>query len=363
MERKSLERALAALQTGVRAAITIIEDGGSRGPDPLPASQLAEALQAIADRAIFDATATAKQALAGKRVISPDMLRLVIAAREVAYGPTSFLCAQRDSECHADLQQLDKAAEAFAAAVPWDDEPEGAETIVLGFTADGGVVTRVQQAIAPDQWETYFAEPGYTLQRSFAVDLNDHANEGVIEFWRDAVANGEPIDGPNTLHIGEDAAVELNIDWGGLDTDHAIVGLTLADADEGDLVPIVLDDPSEDYRDSGDCTQFGNFANVTSRAQAERMARSHHRVPSEIVEGVCNLRFEPSVEISDIVDINGVRYANLARLDRIIGEMWLSTTCPDLGAMTKKGAWYHGRDKVAQNIQQAIGASLAAGPA
>ena len=40
--------------------------------------------------------------------------RLVIAARNVAYG---------DVGDHAAVQELDAAAEAFAAIVPWEDEP------------------------------------------------------------------------------------------------------------------------------------------------------------------------------------------------------------------------------------------------
>ncbi|NHK29213.1 hypothetical protein FF098_014935 [Parvularcula flava] len=42
-----------------------------------------------------------------------DVIRLVIAARKVAYDP---------SPCRAALKQLDKAAEAFADRVPWEDE-------------------------------------------------------------------------------------------------------------------------------------------------------------------------------------------------------------------------------------------------
>lgn len=44
-----------------------------------------------------------------------DVIRLVIAARLVAYG-------EPDSQA---IKELDDAAEAFADRVPWDDEPEG----------------------------------------------------------------------------------------------------------------------------------------------------------------------------------------------------------------------------------------------
>ena len=47
-----------------------------------------------------------------------DVIRLVIAAREVAY------C---DPPSREDLQELDKAVEAFAERVPWDDDPEATE--------------------------------------------------------------------------------------------------------------------------------------------------------------------------------------------------------------------------------------------
>lgn len=49
--------------------------------------------------------------------LPPDVVRLVIAAREVAYeAPTP-----------ENLRELDLAAEAFAERVPWENEPEEAE--------------------------------------------------------------------------------------------------------------------------------------------------------------------------------------------------------------------------------------------
>jgi hypothetical protein len=57
-------------------------------------------------------------------VLPDDVVRLVIAARGVAYyGPAADT-----------MQELDQAAEAFAVRVPWDDEPdaEGSEPEVVG---------------------------------------------------------------------------------------------------------------------------------------------------------------------------------------------------------------------------------------
>jgi hypothetical protein len=45
--------------------------------------------------------------------VSPELRRLVIAARKVSYEDP-------DAE---DFRELDQACEAFASAVPWDDEP------------------------------------------------------------------------------------------------------------------------------------------------------------------------------------------------------------------------------------------------
>lgn len=49
-----------------------------------------------------------------------DVVRLVIAAREVAYD----IDVQRhDDEARQKMSELDEAAEAFSSRVPWDDEP------------------------------------------------------------------------------------------------------------------------------------------------------------------------------------------------------------------------------------------------
>ncbi|WP_398473606.1 hypothetical protein [Tardiphaga sp.] len=46
--------------------------------------------------------------------LTPEMVRLIIAARVVAFGSL-------DSDA---IKELDGASEAFADQVPWDDEPE-----------------------------------------------------------------------------------------------------------------------------------------------------------------------------------------------------------------------------------------------
>jgi hypothetical protein len=50
--------------------------------------------------------------------VSAELRRLVIAARVVAY----------EDQSPEALEELDKASEAFAELVPWDDEPDAAET-------------------------------------------------------------------------------------------------------------------------------------------------------------------------------------------------------------------------------------------
>lgn len=61
-----------------------------------------------------------------KEVLPEDVKRLVIAARTVAFGPLSDLAnAQGDSEDAAAIKELDKASEAFASRIDWEDQPEG----------------------------------------------------------------------------------------------------------------------------------------------------------------------------------------------------------------------------------------------
>lgn len=47
--------------------------------------------------------------------LPPDVVRLVIAARNVAF---------EDQPSREALKELDEASEAFADRVPWEDEPE-----------------------------------------------------------------------------------------------------------------------------------------------------------------------------------------------------------------------------------------------
>lgn len=57
-------------------------------------------------RKIAEKASEFRQALS----ITPEMRRLIIAARNVAYGDGSF-------------KELDEALEVFATAVPWEEEP------------------------------------------------------------------------------------------------------------------------------------------------------------------------------------------------------------------------------------------------
>jgi hypothetical protein len=54
--------------------------------------------------------------------ITDATVRLVIAARTVAFGG---LFDGGDDEQQAAIKELDEASEAFAASVPWEDEPDG----------------------------------------------------------------------------------------------------------------------------------------------------------------------------------------------------------------------------------------------
>lgn len=57
-----------------------------------------------------------------------DVVRLVLAAREIAFG------GYIPSDVPA-LKELDSASEAFAARVPWPDEPEEDSDADSPFTA------------------------------------------------------------------------------------------------------------------------------------------------------------------------------------------------------------------------------------
>jgi hypothetical protein len=57
-----------------------------------------------------------------------DVIELVVAAREVAFGGHfDAVLAQRGSAAGEALSRLDKASEAFADRVPWDNEPTDEE--------------------------------------------------------------------------------------------------------------------------------------------------------------------------------------------------------------------------------------------
>lgn len=55
-------------------------------------------------------------------IVSDDVKRLVVAAREVAFGPIAD-SVRHEAEFFALIEELDAASEAFAARVPWEDAP------------------------------------------------------------------------------------------------------------------------------------------------------------------------------------------------------------------------------------------------
>lgn len=67
------------------------------------------------------AEAMVRHMIEGAPDLPADVIRLVIAAREIAYSDLDG----GGGEWKAARDELDKAAEAFASRVPWDDAPAG----------------------------------------------------------------------------------------------------------------------------------------------------------------------------------------------------------------------------------------------
>lgn len=63
-----------------------------------------------------------------------DIVRLVIAARIVAFEFDELFAG--DSMARAARDELDKASEAFADRVPWDDEPQAPKLPIDGTAGD-----------------------------------------------------------------------------------------------------------------------------------------------------------------------------------------------------------------------------------
>lgn len=77
-----------------------------------------------------------------KDVVPPDVIRLVIAAREVAFSGGN----PREA-----IKELDAASESFASRVPWEDEPEDTRhhsALPLGAS---GKTCRVQNSTSKDE--------------------------------------------------------------------------------------------------------------------------------------------------------------------------------------------------------------------
>ena len=86
-----------------------LADGPPTGPKgSLPEASAAYAALSDDNRARFRTMFGLKDSS-----LSPEVIELVVAAREVA-----FTDAGREA-----FERLDKASEAFASAIPWDDEP------------------------------------------------------------------------------------------------------------------------------------------------------------------------------------------------------------------------------------------------
>lgn len=65
------------------------------------------------------AEAMVRHIVEGSPALPADVIRLVIAARDIAYSDLD----NGGAEWRAARDELDKAAEAFASRVPWDDAP------------------------------------------------------------------------------------------------------------------------------------------------------------------------------------------------------------------------------------------------
>lgn len=82
----------------------------------------AHALELAADEIAASSAVSVASALdAGTVALSQDVVRLIIAARHVAFDG---MFDSSDEEERAQISELAQASEAFASRVPWEDEPE-----------------------------------------------------------------------------------------------------------------------------------------------------------------------------------------------------------------------------------------------
>lgn len=90
----------------------------------MPNDRNLEAIREALELGDYDAAhELARQALADP--LAADVVRLVFAAREVAFGDVQSLClAEANRALLPSIEELDKASEAFASRVPWDNEPK-----------------------------------------------------------------------------------------------------------------------------------------------------------------------------------------------------------------------------------------------
>lgn len=107
----------------------------SEAPSPSAADERADR-NAAAVALEADARQKAEAEIERSSALSPAMVRLIIAARIVAF---------EDQGADA-LRELDQASEAFASAVPWDDEPD-----------DDSPLTEKEEAMIDAAWEKHKA--------------------------------------------------------------------------------------------------------------------------------------------------------------------------------------------------------------
>jgi hypothetical protein len=75
--------------------------------------------------------------------VEPDVARLVIVAREIAFGGLFDAC---DDDQRAAIKELDEASEAFASRVPWEDEPRHTQNEIDQLRLENGALRHYAQS-------------------------------------------------------------------------------------------------------------------------------------------------------------------------------------------------------------------------
>jgi hypothetical protein len=102
----------------------------------------------------------------GDLPLGQEVIDLVIAARELAFSdhrPVGSPETQAEIELIELFANLDKATEAFAAIVPWDDEPidlaDNPARVLRRMAEQAGMQLSPGQISALDAWEFYLEQP------------------------------------------------------------------------------------------------------------------------------------------------------------------------------------------------------------